>query len=51
MRKKKSELDTYANSASREGITYGKKQTREFAKQIKIGPIPKGYRKAGRIKK
>lgn len=48
MKKKANELDIYANSASRAGLTYGKKQSQEFAQRIKIGPVPDGYRKAGK---
>lgn len=48
MRKKKSSLESYANSAYREGITYGQKQSREYAQTVKIGTVPPGYRKAGK---
>lgn len=50
MRKKTDSLESYANSAYREGITYGQKQSREYAKAVKIGTVPSGYRKAGKDK-
>ena len=52
MKKKKvNNLESFANAATREGITYGQKQAQEYAKSVKIGPIPSRYRKGGRIKK
>lgn len=46
MKKKKvNNLESFANAATREGITYGQKQSREYAQSVKIGPIPSGYRK------
>ncbi len=52
MKKKKiNSLESFANSASREGITYGKKQSQEYAQSVKIGPIPNGYRKGGKSSK
>lgn len=47
-RKEKPCVNTYANEASAAGMTYGQRQTKEYAAQIKIGPIPAGYRKVGR---
>ncbi len=52
MKKKKiNKLESFANTASREGITYGQKQAQEYAKSVKIGPIPSGYRKGGKNSK
>lgn len=48
MRKKKAtSLESYANAAYNEGITYGKKQSQEYVQAVKIGTIPPGYKKAG----
>lgn len=41
------EVNDYANQASEENMTYGKKQTKEYIGYTKIGKIPYGYRKAG----
>ena len=51
MKKKTDSLESYANSAYREGITYGQKQYREYAQAVKIGSVPSGYRKAGECKR
>ena len=51
MKKKTDNLESYANSAYREGITYGQKQYREYAQAVKIGTVPIGYRKAGERRK
>ena len=48
MKKKVNELEEYANSASRAGLTYGQKQQNVYAEQVKIGPVPAGYRKTGK---
>lgn len=48
MRKKKDsqKLNDYANAATAAGLSYGKKQAQEYGKQVRIGPVPEGYRKA-----
>ncbi|MDE5802142.1 MAG: hypothetical protein K2I22_04390 [Lachnospiraceae bacterium] len=49
MRKKKKSqgLNDYANEAAAAGTTYGQKQAAEYAAQVKVRPVPDGYRKAG----
>lgn len=47
MRKKKNSLNDYANEAAAAGTSYGQKQAAEYAAQVKIRPVPEGYRKAG----
>ena len=50
IRKRKStvkRLNDFANEATQQGITYGQKQTREYAEQVRISPIPKGYTRIG----
>ena len=50
-KKKKSDLNFYANNASAQGITYGQKQAMEYAQKVLVGPVPKGYTKIGDRKK
>ena len=50
-KKKKSELNSYANQASAQGITYGQKQAMEYAQKVLVSPVPKGYTKIGDRKK
>ena len=50
-KKKKSELNSYANQASAQGMTYGQKQAMEYAEQVVVSPVPKGYTKIGDRKK
>lgn len=50
IRKRKStvkSLNDFANEATQQGITYGQKQTREYAEQVRISPIPKEYTRIG----
>lgn len=54
IRKRKStvkNLEDFANEATQQGITYGQKQTREYAKDVRISPVPKGYTRIGDRKK
>lgn len=46
MKRKQESLNRYANEAMAAGISYGKKQAQEYGKQVRIGPVPEGYRKA-----
>ena len=50
-KKKKLDLNFYANQASAQGITYGKMQAMEYAKKVVVGSVPKGYTKIGDRKK
>ena len=36
-----------AVEASKEGLTYGQKQAQEYAEQVVVRPVPKGYTKIG----
>lgn len=45
-KKKNQSLNDYANAASAQGLTYGQKQGQEYLAQVKVGPVPAGYRKA-----
>ena len=40
-------LNDFANEATRQGITYGKKQAEEYAEQVRISKIPSGYTRIG----
>ena len=40
-------LNDFANEATQQGITYGKKQAEEYAKQVIVGHAPKGYTRIG----
>ena len=54
IRKRKStvkNLEEFANEATQQGITYGQKQTREYAEDVRISPVPKGYTRIGDRKK
>ena len=50
IRKRKSTvkiLNDFANEATQQGITYGKKQAEEYAEQVRISKIPSGYTRIG----
>lgn len=50
IRKRKStvkSLNDFANEATQQGITYGKKQAEEYAEQVIVGHAPKGYTRIG----
>ena len=50
IRKRKStakNLEEFANEATQQGITYGKKQAEEYAEQVIVGHAPKGYTRIG----
>ena len=46
-RKSDKSLNDFANEATQQGITYGKKQAEEYAKQVIVGHAPKGYTRIG----
>ena len=46
-RKSDKSLNDFANEATRQGITYGKKQAEEYAEQVRISQIPSGYTRIG----
>ena len=46
-RKADKSLNDFANEATRQGITYGKKQAEEYAEQVRISKIPSGYTRIG----
>ena len=46
-RKSDKSLNDFANEATRQGITYGKKQAEEYAEQVRISKIPSGYTRIG----
>ena len=46
-RKSDKSLNDFANEATQQGITYGKKQAEEYAEQVIVGHAPKGYTRIG----
>ena len=44
-KKKNQSLNDYANAASAQGLTYGQKQAQEYLAQMRVGPVPKEYKK------
>lgn len=46
-RKSDKSLNDFANEATQQGITYGKKQAEEYAEQVRISKIPSGYTRIG----
>ena len=46
-RKSDRSLNDFANEATQQGITYGKKQAEEYAEQVTVGHAPKGYTRIG----
>ena len=46
-RKSDRSLNDFANEATQQGITYGKKQAEEYAEQVRISKIPSGYTRIG----
>ena len=46
-RKSDRSLNDFANEATKQGITYGKKQAEEYAEQVIVGHAPKGYTRIG----
>lgn len=46
-RKSDRSLNDFANEATQQGITYGKKQAEEYAEQVIVGHAPKGYTRIG----